>query len=169
VVDRSGMTYDAVGATDPAARTWAPGPHRFETNVRLGAGEQRWAQCRRDVLQWAVKTRSGFRVTGDPDRVEVGQDYELVVRIGPAAIREPVRVVAVVDEPNRCGFSYGTRSGHPVSGEEAFIVHRDAAGAVSLTLRSLTLPARGWRRLAFPVFVAAQRVLRRRYLDALAG
>jgi uncharacterized protein (UPF0548 family) len=163
------MTYEAVGVTDPAARTWAPGSHRFETTVSLGAGDQCWAQCREDVLQWVVKTRSGFRVTGGPARVEVGQDYELVFRVGPAAVREPVRVVAVVDEPNRSGFAYGTRPGHPVSGEEAFVVHRDAAGTVYLTLRSLTLPARGWRALGFPVFIAAQRVLRRRYLGALAG
>ncbi|MBU8820992.1 DUF1990 domain-containing protein, partial [Mycolicibacterium goodii] len=42
--------------------------------------------------------------------------------------------------PDRCGFAYGTLHGHPVCGEEAFIVHRDRAGTVFLTLRSLTRP-----------------------------
>jgi len=118
-------------------------------------------------LRWAVKTRSGFVVAGGPERVLPGQDHELIFRLGPVTVREPVRVVAVVDEPIRCGFAYGTRPGHPVSGEEAFIVHRNSAGTVCFTLRSLTMPAGGWRRFAFPMFLATQRAFRRRYLSAL--
>jgi uncharacterized protein (UPF0548 family) len=38
-----------------------------------------------------------------------------------------VRVVAVADEPDRCGFAYGTLPGHAVCGEEAFVVARDEA------------------------------------------
>lgn len=120
-------------------------------------------------MSWAVKTRSGFQVKGAPSRAVEGHDYELVFRVGALVTREPVRVITVVDDPDRCGFAYGTRPGHPVSGEEAFIVHRDSTGAVHLTLRSLTMPATGWRRVAFPLFVAAQRALRRRYLRVLAG
>lgn len=88
--------------------------------------------------------------------------------MGAVVVREPVRVVAVVDKPDRCGFAYGTKLGHPVCGEEAFIVHRNAAGTVFLTLRSLTRPAPEgpWRPL-FPVLLIAQRFFRRRYLQAL--
>jgi uncharacterized protein (UPF0548 family) len=39
-------------------------------------------------------------------------------------VREPVRVVAVADLPDRRGFAYDTLPGHPVTGEEAFIAHR---------------------------------------------
>ncbi|MGA7148988.1 MAG: DUF1990 family protein, partial [Microbacterium sp.] len=57
--------------------------------------------------------------------------------------------------------------GHPVSGEEAFIVHRDG-DTVTLTVRSLTRPARELRwRLAYPGLLVAQKVARRRYLRAL--
>lgn len=76
-------------------------------------------------------------------------------------------MVALVDEPNRCGFAYGTRDGHPVSGEEAFVVHRSLEGEVWLTLRSLTRPARGRWRLAFPAALMAQRWYRRRYARSL--
>jgi uncharacterized protein (UPF0548 family) len=82
-------------------------------------------------------------------------------------IREPIRIVAVVEQPDRVGFAYGTRPGHPVTGEEAFVVHRDAVGTVSLTLRSLTRAPRGPWRLLFPVALVAQRFYRRRYLRAL--
>jgi uncharacterized protein (UPF0548 family) len=78
-----------------------------------------------------------------------------------------VRVVAVVDWPTRCGFAYGTLDGHPVSGEEAFIVHRGGDGEVWLTLRSLTRPSRDGWRWVFPVLLVAQRYYRRRYRRAL--
>lgn len=87
--------------------------------------------------------------------------------LGRVSVREPVRVIAVVEEPTRCGYSYGTLDGHPVSGEEALIVHRTPDGAVWLTLRSLTRPGRGGWRLAFPALLVAQRWYRRRYVRAL--
>ena len=162
------LTYAPAGVTEPAAAEWTPGSRRHEATVLLGQGEECWAACRQAVLAWGVKTRSGFRVAGGPERVMPGQDYELIFQAGPVSVREPVRVVAVVDEQDRCGFAYGTRPGHPVSGEEAFIVHRDPTGAVRFTLRSMTLPASGWRRHVFPFFLAAQRAFRGRYLSALA-
>jgi uncharacterized protein (UPF0548 family) len=76
-------------------------------------------------------------------------------------------VVSVVEQPDWCGFAYGTLDGHPVSGEKAFIVHRNADGTVFLTLGSLTRASRGNWRWAFPLLLAAQRHYRRRYLRAL--
>jgi uncharacterized protein (UPF0548 family) len=167
------LNYDVAGATRPAEEDWAdrPGGYRaFERTVPLGAGDKRWASATRAVMSWQVKTRSGFAVEPvDGDlRARRGAAYVLTARIGPVAVREPVRVVAVVTRPDRCGFSYGTRHGHPVSGEEAFVVHRSADGRVWLTLRSLTRPAPGgaWRWV-FPVLLIAQRYYRRRYLRAL--
>ena len=124
----------------------------------------------RELLDWGVKTRSGFvvhPVTGSTSRVQTGEDYLLTAHIGPFRVHEPIRVVTVVEEPDRCGFAYGTMQGHPVSGEEAFIVHRTPEGAVWLTLRSLTQPAAGRWRLAFPAILVAQRWYRRRYRRAL--
>ena len=116
-------------------------------------------------MQWQVKTRSGFSV--DPP-VDAALDRRYWVRatIGPISVREPVVVVATVSEPDRRGFAYGTLVGHPVSGEEAFIVRRDAEG-VHLTLRSVTRPGGGWWRVGFGVALLAQRWYRRRYLRSL--
>jgi uncharacterized protein (UPF0548 family) len=137
--------------------------------VTIGAGDECWFLSRELLLDWAVKTRTGFDVAavdGGIPRVEEGRDY--VLTAGRAlAIREPVRVVAVVDERDRCGFAYGTRSGHPVSGEEAFILTRAADGRVRLTMRSVTYAASGRWRLAFPALLIAQRYYRRRYRRAL--
>ncbi|BFO18752.1 hypothetical protein SHKM778_51400 [Streptomyces sp. KM77-8] len=96
------------------------------------------------MLRWEVKRRSGFTVApadgGVLDARERGR-YTVTAGRGRCVVREPVEVVAVVETANRCGFAYGTRRGHPVSGEEAFIVHREEDGRVLLTLRSLTRAA----------------------------
>jgi uncharacterized protein (UPF0548 family) len=167
------LSYTAAGATRVADPVWAATPagyRRFEGRYRLGHGLAQWEAASSAVLSWAVKTRSGFTVDlapGEDLRVREGQDRTLVAELGPVRLREPVRVVAVVDGSDRCGFAYGTRAGHPVSGEEAFVVHRSPDGAVWLTLRSLTRPAPGCWRLAFPPALVAQRWYRRRYARAL--
>jgi uncharacterized protein (UPF0548 family) len=165
------FNYDVVGDTRPAEARWAGevvGYRRFERTVCVGRGTARWEAVADAVLRWQVKVRSGFRVAPvEGDLVaRSGARYELTASFGPVTVREPVRVVTVVDQPDRCGFSYGTLCGHPVSGEEAFVVHRSPDGRVWLTLRSLTRPADGGWRWAFPVLLVAQRVYRRRYLRA---
>jgi uncharacterized protein (UPF0548 family) len=123
-----------------------------------------------EVLRWGLKTRSGFAVrssSGTDVHVVEGAEYTLVASVGPLRIREPVRVVSVVNVPDRCGFAYRTRPGHPVTGEEAFIVHRTVDGRVWFTLRSLTRSGSGRWRLAFPVILLAQRWYRQRYVHAM--
>lgn len=118
-----------------------------------------------------VSSRSDEAVYG-PDGlplVKPGDSVWLIAQVGPFRVPEPVRVVYVVDEPNRKGFAYGTLPGHPLSGEESFMVELDDDGSVWLTIRSLTRPARGWWMLAWPVIAIFQRVYRSRYSKALLG
>jgi uncharacterized protein (UPF0548 family) len=168
-----GWSYGPVGVTSPADARWTSrgeGRRAFERTVRVGEGPEVWAAAAATVLEWGVKTRSGFAVqpaAGAAARVTPGSDYWLVAVVGPFAVREPVRVVAVVDQPDRCGFAYGTLEGHPVAGEEAFVVSRTPDGGVHLTLRSSTGPSGGIWRPLFPVLLVAQRWYRRRYVRAL--
>jgi uncharacterized protein (UPF0548 family) len=134
--------------------------------ARIGQGDADWERAARDVLRWAVKTRSGFTVD-DSQPVTPGSELTITARIAGITVREPVRVVRVVEQDDRVGFSYRTLPGHPVSGEEAFIVHREG-DEVLLTIRSLTAPSdrQPWRAL-HPLLRIAQIVARRRYLRAL--
>ncbi|NYG06968.1 uncharacterized protein (UPF0548 family) [Phycicoccus badiiscoriae] len=156
-----------------ADESWSDAPsgsRPFERTVLIGDTAAQWLLATEAVLAWGVKTRSGFAVlhsAGTDGHVVDGAEYTLVAEVGPLRIHEPVRVVSVVDLPDRCGFAYATRPGHPVTGEEAFIVHRTADGRVWFTLRSLTRPGIGRWRLAFPVILLAQRWYRRRYLKAM--
>jgi len=168
------LSYDAVGGTRPADLEWTERPagyRSFERTVRLGEGHGCWEDVSAALLTWGVKTRSGFAVepVSAATGVSVPESMWLIAHLGPFRVREPVRVVAVVNRPGRRGFAYGTLDGHPVSGEEAFIAHLSSDGGVWLTLRSLTRPPPGAWRLAFPAVLVAQRWYRRRYVRALAG
>ncbi|MFI9487863.1 DUF1990 family protein [Promicromonospora sp. NPDC052451] len=171
-LDRRALSYDVVSRTTPASVAWSPpdGWRAYERTVTLGSGADLWEEVSAAVLAWGVKTRSGFAVEPSPGAgrdVRQGERYWLVARIGPLRVREPVEVVATVATDHRAALAYGTLQGHPVSGEEAFVVHRDDAGTVRLTLRSLTRAGRGRWRALFPLILVAQRVYRRRYLRAL--
>lgn len=167
------LSYPDPGATEVAEPVWrraTPGFRRFERTVVIGQGDDIWVEVSSRILEWGIKTRSGFSIEpakGDALRVRAGADLSLVAHVGPLRIREPVRIVTVVARRDRSGFAYGTRPGHPVSGEEAFVVHRGPDGTVSLTLRSLTRAPRGPWRLLYPIALVAQRFYRRRYLRAL--
>jgi uncharacterized protein (UPF0548 family) len=101
--------------------------------------------------------------------VRPGDSVDLRSSVGPLKIHAPVRVVYVIDEPNRKGFAYGTLAGHPVSGEEAWIVDRTPDGSVWLTIRSFSRPSRWYSRLGQPATRLMQRMYTRRYERALAG
>jgi uncharacterized protein (UPF0548 family) len=167
------VSYGVVGATAPDAETWRPpdGWRAYDHTVRLGTGADLWNEVSAVILSWGIKTRSGFAVEPRLESGRVahrGERYWLVARVGPARVREPVEIVATIVTDHRVALAYGTLEGHPVTGEEAFIVHRDDEGNVSLTLRSLTRSGRGrWRGL-FPLVLVAQHFYRRRYLHALA-
>lgn len=157
------MTMPEAGAWDPSD----PAYRRAEVSAVVGHGDDDWTRASRDLLRWAVKTRSGFLVDTDAP-VQAGRHERIRVRLPGMTVVEPVEVVSVVEQPDRVGFAYRTLPGHPVDGEEAFILSRGADGSVALTVRSLTrrAPQQPWR-LLFPLLLVAQRVAKRRYLRAL--
>jgi uncharacterized protein (UPF0548 family) len=90
------------------------------------------------------------------------------VRLGPfLPLPEPSRVIDVFETEDRCGFTYGTKPGHPITGEESFILIRTADDRVFLVLRSVSRAGMGIWRLGEPFARLAQIVYRRRYGRAL--
>ena len=67
-------------------------------------------------------------------------------------------VVAVGETDARGGFAYGTLTGHPVSGEEAFIVEHDVEGRVWFSVTAFSRPARWPAMIGGPATVFAQRL-----------
>ena len=155
--------------TRPADPRWGStggGFRRWEKSAELGRGDDVWRWASGELLRWGIKTRSGFTVTPG-ESATVGDRPIIMAHPFGLAVREPVEVVAVVDTADRVGFAYRTLPGHPVEGEEAFILHRQG-DAVILTVRSLTRAGSQWGwRAAYPALLIAQRVARRRYFRAL--
>jgi uncharacterized protein (UPF0548 family) len=163
------LTYAEVGAT---AGTLPPDYRHLEEDRVVGHGRAAFETAAEALMGWVVQRRAGLGVQTSSDRVEL--DAVAVIRLGPRpfAVRAPVRVVAVIVEPERRGFSYGTLPGHPETGEESFVLtfepnERDESSAVRLTIRAFSRPG-GWLgRLSGPAGRGIQRQITRRYLRAL--
>jgi uncharacterized protein (UPF0548 family) len=158
------LTYSEVGATRGEL---PPGYHHVERREPIGTGEATFARAAQALLTWRVLTGSGLTPIAVPPRVSVDAMAEF--RLGPpiVGVRIPGRVVYTVDEPRRRGFAYGTRPGHPVRGEESFVVELADDGTVWFTIRAFSLPA-GWLfRLAGPLGQAAQHLATARYISTL--
>ena len=101
--------------------------------------------------------------------ITAGTTATLTMHAFGQTVQAPVRVVAIIDERDRKGFAYGTLDGHPLSGEESFVVERTPDGSVWLQVRQFSQPAsRKWRFVA-PLLRRQQRVMAEKYLAALRG
>lgn len=149
------LTYERPGT--PA------GFAHFSRSVALRRGDLDGAAA--DLLGWRVHERSGLVVRASGP-AEEGTVVEMRLGAGPASVRIPCRVVAVVDEPGRRGFSYGTLPGHPECGEEEFLLERTADGSLRFTVSAFSRPATRLARAGGPVTGLVQRWMTRRYLRA---
>lgn len=155
-----GLTYPEVGAT--LGPDLPAGYHHLRAERRVG-GPEAYDAAVAFVRSWGLQRTSGIRVpAGTPDVVP---GLRVVLRLGP--FRVPVEVVAVVDEPDRGGFVYGTLPGHPECGEELFSVERRPDGTF-VVVRAFSRPGRWFTRVGAPVAGLAQRAMTERYLRAFA-
>ena len=99
--------------------------------------------------------------------VRSGDSAVLLLGWRALSFREPVRVVAVIDEPRRRGFAYGTLPGHPLSGEELFLVEHRDDDSVWLTIRSMSRPSGPVWWALLPFVRLFQAIFTSRYEHAL--
>jgi uncharacterized protein (UPF0548 family) len=159
------LTYPEVGATRDGALP--AGYHHFEREVTIGRGDAAHAAAAAGLLTFEMHRLAGLRPQASTPRAAVGTDVTCRFGLGPVGLRVPTRVVWVVDEPDRAGFGYGTRPGHPERGEEAFLVERGDGGAVRFTVRAFSLPATWFAKLGGPVTQLLVAHVNRRYVAAM--
>jgi uncharacterized protein (UPF0548 family) len=160
VASADDLNYDTPGAARPGAAV-PPGLRLREQRVPLGEGERIWQRAVEVVSGWAVKQEIGFTISPDDAQVVAGRDYE--TRYGWMRVHEPVRVIWIADEPDRRGFGYGTRPGHPITGEECFLVERDADGSVWFVTRTVSRISRGRWLVLWPGIRMLQPYFQRAY------
>jgi uncharacterized protein (UPF0548 family) len=161
------VTYPGVGATLRGGSP--PGWSTISGSTVVGHGDDAFADAGAAIRAWAMQVGGGFRLVPEGAPVEVGTQVAVVAPAGPFAAVACCRVVAVVDEPGRFGFAYGTLPVHPARGEEAFVVTHEPDGSVVFTVSAFSRPRVPAARLAGPAARWMQRRALQRYLDAVAS
>lgn len=155
---------------DIARSTALPHPVGYRSqhrSLRLPADVDFATACA-DLFEWQLQLRAGVRVEASARAVNPDVVADLVLGVGRLAVKAPVRVVTVIDEPTRRGFAYGTLPGHPEAGEEAFWLTMGADGSTTLTIAAFSKSGHLLSRLAGPVGHRVQAVITNRYLRRFA-
>lgn len=159
------LTYPELGAT--LDETLPAGYRHTERSVRVGKGRQTFDLAAAALMSWEIQRGAGLGVLASSDTAE--KDAVAIVRlaIGPVKLDGPNRVVAVIDEPDRRGFAYGTLQGHPEHGEQLFLVAIDDAEVVTFTVKSFAKRASLLSLIGGPLNSRIQDQIVERYLMAL--
>ena len=154
----------------PVGQSAADLPEKFDHLDRsrvVGRGTADFDRAGAAVMGWQVQRRSGIRVDPSSPEARPGTVLTLRLGLGPVAVVAPARVVLAVEERQRRGFAYGTLPGHPLSGEEAFLLELRDDGDVVFTVRAYSRPGSLLARLAGPLNGRLQWVMAGRYLSAV--
>ncbi|WP_328460599.1 DUF1990 domain-containing protein [Actinoplanes sp. NBC_00393] len=149
------LTYPEVGLTRTGPLP--AGYRHLRYRTRIGAGEAVLRRAGEAIVTFRMHRATGARIRTDAARAEPG--VRLTVGLGP--LKAPCQVVWTVAESDRIGFGYGTRAGHPASGEESFVVERDAQDQVWFAVTAFSRPAGTLMRLGGPVAVLFQHLYAR--------
>jgi uncharacterized protein (UPF0548 family) len=163
--EASEVTYEAtgmsVGQADPGALP------SYERHLEVGRGDDAFARACEQLRRWRQHRAIAASVHPGLPPLEEGTTLLVLLPLVVATLVVPCRVVAVVDEPDRFGFAYGTLPGHVETGEEAFVVERRPDGEVRFTVRVVAEPATPVLRAIGPLVAVGQRVAVARYLRGL--
>lgn len=103
----------------------------------------------------------------DPVLVRPGTTADVVTRTGPFRFSSPVRVLSVIAEERRFGYTYGTLPGGPEAGEQRFVVTHEDDDSVWITIREFVRPGSARFRIVWPYANRHRKRVIRRYLAAL--
>ena len=159
------FTYSERGWT-----AWSQPPVGYHAVLRsrvLGRGPDLFERATTALMSWQMHRRAGIHLVATDQVAVVGTRVQLALGLGPIALRAPCQVVYTVHEENRRGFAYGTLTGHPESGEEAFILTLGARDRVTFTVKAFSRPATLLTRLGGPLVPLVQHAVITRYLSAL--
>ncbi|TDC50554.1 DUF1990 domain-containing protein [Actinomadura sp. KC345] len=154
------FTYTEVGATWDAERP--EGYRHLRRRMLVGHGTAAFGDAADAVMEFWMHRALPVRVDASAPRAAAGVSVVTGLGAGPLRLRAPCRIVWTREEERYAGWAYGTLEGHPLSGEESFVVHLDEEGDVWLTVTSFSRPATALPRAAGPLGRAFQRAYARR-------
>ncbi len=161
------FNYAEVGGTGDAE---LPAGYRTATySAVVGSGRADFERAVAAVLDWRAQRSVGFVVRADGPAGTPGTVVVLTAGLPRLGYDLPCRVVWARTEGDERGFSYGTLTGHPESGEERFTVRLLPDGDVVYEIRVFFRLASRAARLAGPLSLLLQRLGTRRYLTAIGA
>lgn len=158
------LSYGPVGlAVAPA-----PGFSVDELAVEIGRGSESFGRARSALANWEHFKLGWLEIAPPNAPVVVGSVGAVVIRHCGFSSLNGFRIVAVVDEPCRFSFSYGTLTNHAERGEELFEVALDgASGPVTYRIRAASQPRAWFARLGYPLARLLQARCRRESAHAM--
>jgi uncharacterized protein (UPF0548 family) len=160
------LTYPEVGATNFGLPAGYKHGHHQRT---VGAGWDDFAKATDGIRRWASHTAAGVKPYVNIP-IEVGGTALFVARLAIVELRIACRIVSVIDEANRFGFSYGTLPCHPEIGEERFIVERNLeTDSVEMRIDVFWKPGHWLSTLSGPIAPLLQHRYTNRYLDGMVA
>lgn len=159
------LTYPEVGAS---AGPLPDDAHHASRDVAIGNAPGVFEAAGSALLGWRMHRRAGFEVVASTPVATVGTDMIATLPgRSPFGVSVPTRILAVVDEPDRTGFTFGTLPGHPVRGEERFEVRREPDGTVWLSIVAFSRPTPGPVTALAPLMRIGQRLVTDRFVRAV--
>lgn len=158
-------TYVERGAT--LAGPLPAGYHHLEEEAVLGRGRDVFTSASNGLRTWQAHHFMGVRVF--PIDAPLAAGTTVVVSLGPrfGAIAAPCRVIAVVDEPRRFGFAYGTLPGHPEQGEESFVASIADDDTVRFAIKAFSRHGDPLTRISGPLGHKMQSLATHGYIRSL--
>lgn len=161
------FSYEAVGATHPDHEA-APARRVVDHNrVLLGSGDACFA-CACDALrEWRMFPSPWTRI--HPAKAPISEGQAVVIQIHAFGLwsLNAARIVYTIDRADEFGFAYGTLPGHAESGEERFMIRRNAAGEVFYDLFAFSRPRHFFTIAGFPVARYLQKRFARESLESM--
>ncbi|HZQ83447.1 MAG TPA: DUF1990 domain-containing protein [Acidimicrobiales bacterium] len=158
-------TYTGPSATAGDPRL--PGYRYGAYAETIGSGDDAFERGKDALRHWAAHHQTGAAVAPVNAPLVEGTDVIVTLRLGPAFMLAPCRIISVVDEPRRFGFTYATLPGHPEDGEEAFHLERGPDDAVVFRVQVVARPALLLVRLGGPLTTLVQKRVTRQYLKGV--
>jgi uncharacterized protein (UPF0548 family) len=141
------------------------GMHRRHWDTAL-SGADPFTAAVAALHAWEVHRGAGLVLAADGP-LAVGTNVAFSAPLPIGYVDGACRIVTVIDDAHRFGFTYGTLSVHPECGEESFAVTRDSDGVVRFEIDAVSRPVQPLARLVPVVADWLQDAAVRRYLAAM--
>ena len=151
------FTYPETGRTRDGELP--AGYRHVRRDAVVGRGEQAFARVRVGMRDWRIHKLSGLRVRS-PGPPDLGTVFDAALGF----FRVPCEILWLRDENSAYGYGFGTLTGHPLSGEEAFEVRLSPDGEVRFTVRAFSRRVSWYARLGGPLVAALQDFMTDRFV-----